>query len=81
MNVNQFANCFGFEDYEQMLNSTDTVFEDEDVSWNVTKIRGGNYIAWDSAEIGDDRVEAFSSQEEAKEYLFLLRQRNYLYLK
>lgn len=81
MNVNQFANCFGFKDYEQMLNNTSTVFQDTDISWNVTKLRAKNYIAWDSNEIGDDRVESFSSQEEAENYLSLLRQRNHLNLK
>lgn len=72
MDNNQFANCFGFQDYDDMLSLTTTVIEDGDSHWNITKLPLEKFLVWDNTEIGDDRVEVFLDREKAEEYLHLL---------
>lgn len=77
MNKDHFAKSFGFISYEEMVNSSMTVFQENDIAWCVTKLPQGKYLAWDDAEIADDRVEIFFSKEEAENYLDLLRRKSY----
>lgn len=73
MNKDHFAKSFGFFNYEEMLDNSVTVFEENDVAWCVTKMPHGKFLAWDDAEIADDRVEVFFTKEEAENYLGILR--------
>jgi hypothetical protein len=73
MNKDHFAKNFGFYDYEEMLENSITVFQDPDVSWCVSSLPHGKFLAWDDAEIADDRVEVFFTKEEAEHYLAILR--------
>lgn len=73
MNKDHFAKTFGFFDYQEMLDQTTTVARDNDVSWCVSKLPHGKFLAWDNAEIADDRVEVFFSKEEAINYIHILR--------
>ncbi|NLI91159.1 MAG: hypothetical protein GX434_02825 [Peptococcaceae bacterium] len=77
MNKDHFAKTFGFVDYQEMLENTTTVFKEKDVSWCVSKLPHGKYLAWDNAEIADDRVEVFFTKEEAENYLHILRNTTY----
>lgn len=76
MNKDQFANCFGFQDYDHMLSTTTTVIKDGDTDWNITKLPLEKFLVWDNTEIGDDRVEVFLSREDAERYLHLLYRNN-----
>ncbi|MGI5901122.1 MAG: hypothetical protein ACOX7U_01445 [Desulfitobacteriia bacterium] len=69
MTKDHFAKTFGFADFEGMLRKSSVIYENK-VSWYVTKIPSGEYLTWNSAEIADDRVEVFSTREEAEDYLF-----------
>lgn len=73
MNKDHFAKTFGFYDYEEMLANTTTVFQDTNIAWCVSKLPRGEFLAWDDAEIADDRVELFSDKDAAEDYLNILR--------
>jgi hypothetical protein len=73
MDKDQFAKAFGFFDYQEMLDHSTTVIQDKDTSWYVSKLPHGKYLAWDNAEIADDRVEVFFSKEDAADYLHILQ--------
>jgi hypothetical protein len=73
VNKEHFAKTFGFFNYEEMLESSTTVHHENNVGWYVTKLPHGKFLAWDNAEIADDRVEVFFTKEEAKDYLNILR--------
>jgi len=74
MNKDHFAKNFGFLDYQEMLDNTTTVYKDQDIAWCVSKIpHDERFIAWDDAEIADDRVEVFLSRQDAENYLNALR--------
>lgn len=75
MNKDHFAKSFGFFDYEEMLDNTTTVFQDQDIAWCISKLPQGKFLTWDNAEIADDRVEVFYTKEEAEDYLSILRNR------
>lgn len=75
MNKDYFAQTFGYENYDNMLENTTIVFKDDPICWNITKLPDDRFIAWDDAEIADDRVEIFSTREEAKNYLGMLRKK------
>lgn len=77
MNKDHFAKNFGFVDYEEMLDHSTTVFKDKDVAWCISKLPHGKFLAWDDAEIADDRVEVFYTKEEAEKYLNILRNMDY----
>jgi hypothetical protein len=79
MTKDTFARTFGFEDYGHLLASTTTVFKDNDTDtcWNITKLSQDRFLTWDDAEIGDDRVEVFLTENEAQAYLKRLQDRHY----
>ena len=77
MDKNQFANCFGFYDYDDMLSITTTVIQDGDKDWNITKLPFEKFLVWDNTEIGDDRVEVFLNRDAAEEYLHLLYRKSH----
>lgn len=79
MNKDHFAKSFGFTDYEEMVKNSITVFQENDVAWCVAKLPHGKYLAWDDAEIADDRVEVFFTKEDAEKYLAELRRKNEAY--
>ncbi|NLM21407.1 MAG: hypothetical protein GX207_06635 [Peptococcaceae bacterium] len=56
-----------------MLRHSTIVSAEDNVFWYVTKIPHGNFLAWNSAEIADDRVEVFFTKEEAENYIFKLK--------
>ncbi len=73
MNKDHFAKTFGFEDYEEMIDNSAIIFKDDNVSWCVSELPHGKFLAWDDAEIADDRVEIFFTKEEAENYISILR--------
>ena len=74
MNRDHFAHTFGFEDYNRMLRNSSIVYEKNDAFWYVTKLPQGKFLAWDSSEIADDRVEVFFTRQEAESYLNKLKE-------
>jgi len=69
MNKDHFARTFGFNDYEEMVEISSLVLNEDNSNLYVTKLPDGHFLAWDSSEIADDRVEVFLSIDEAKNYL------------
>lgn len=72
MDKDRFATCFGFENYEDMMELTTTIMEDGNIQWNITNLPMERFLVWDNTELGDDRVEVFLDREDAKKYLNLL---------
>ncbi len=68
LSPDEFAQKLGFKHYERLLNASETVHEEGDISWFVTILPDGQYAAWDEAELALDRVEYFDSWWEAEDY-------------
>lgn len=61
----QFAQAFGFSDYEALMQNSEAVIREGDIDWFVTRLPDGRWAAWDDAELSLDRVMYFSTRGEA----------------
>lgn len=65
MTRDQFAQVLGFKDYETLIQASEPVIREGDVSWYVTKLPCGHWAAWDEWELSADRVSYFNSRAQA----------------
>lgn len=68
MKKEKFAEALGFGDYIKLLDSSEVVYVEGDVTWYVTKLKGGRWAAWDDAELAIDRVSYCKDKEEALDF-------------
>jgi len=68
MSPDTFAIVLGFEHYEALLEASETIYQEGDISWFVTRLPGDKFAAWDEAELAFDRVEHFNTRGEAENY-------------
>lgn len=67
--ADEFSSLFGYEDYEELVQHSETLYEEDDISWYITQTKGGRWGAWDDAEIAKDRIEWFDTRQGAVQYM------------
>ena len=65
MTQDQFAQMLGFADYEKLIQESEPVIREGDVTWYVTKLPDGRWAAWDEWELAEDRVMRLPTRGEA----------------
>lgn len=68
MRKEKFAEALGFVDYIELLDLSEVVYVEGDVTWYVTPLSDGRWAAWDDAEIEIDRVSYYRDKDEALDY-------------
>jgi len=64
-----FAVCYGFDSYEQMLENSELVREQDGVCLYLTELKTGEYILWYDANLCTCDVLTFSSKEDARTFI------------
>lgn len=63
-----FAQFLGFPDSEALGRASEEIIREGDVSWYVTRLQDGRWVAWDDAELTLDRIACFRTRDDAVRY-------------
>jgi len=65
MTHDRFAQALGYADWAALMQTSEPVISEGDISWYVTHLPDGHWATWDEAELSPDRVMRFASRGEA----------------
>ncbi len=68
MTEQEFAEFLGFDSYESLMEASESIVREGDIDWFITALPDGRWAAWDDAELELDRVEFFTTREEAEAF-------------
>ncbi|SFU94915.1 hypothetical protein [Alicyclobacillus macrosporangiidus] len=68
MTVFDFAQALGFGSETQLFEASQAVLQNGDVTWYITRLPDGRWVAWDDSEVSLERVEFFDTRDEAEAF-------------
>lgn len=69
LSMEELAQKLGFASESVLIeDASEIVVKEDDISWYITRLPNGRWVAWDDAEISLNRVKYFDTREEAIEF-------------